>query len=273
MSNREWSWMARVPSLVLAVVGCGKTITDTGGVPVGEAPTEIAQTVCAKAYDCCSPAQLMGNDLAGTDEPSCEQKTGDAYKSQLSAIQSSQDRYRSVYDGAKLDACLATIRTTSCQDLAATNHFSGIPGCDSFVQPRVALGGTCDYDWECQQSQCHHQPGAAEGACAPFAAVGEGCADSKCAPGLLCDSQDMVCATAVADGAACMRGDQCASGSCNQGSCGARPSGTCFYSSGCALGGGGRPAASSQLGALALVAAAAFIRRRRVIRRGAGTAP
>ena len=158
MSNRGWMSMMMVPAL--AVVSCGKTITDTGGISAAEAPTEIARTVCAKAYDCCTPMQLMGNDLAGTDETSCEQKTGDAYQKNLSAVLASQDRYRSVYDGAKLDACLATIRATSCHDLAAmTNHFTGVPGCDSFVQPRVASGSACTYDWECQGTQCHHDDG------------------------------------------------------------------------------------------------------------------
>ena len=270
MSNRGWLSMAMVPALALVGVGCGKTITNTGGVPLAEAPTEIARTVCAKAYDCCTPMQLMGNDLAGTDEPSCEQKTGEAYKNQVSAVMASQDQYRSVYDGGKLDACLAFIRATSCHDLAATNHFSGIPGCDSFVQPRVASGGTCVYDWECQQTQCHHDAGKLDGKCVAFAAVGEDCTDSKCGSGLVCDSESKLCATALADGTACMRGDQCASGSCNLGTCGQRSGGTCFYSSGCAV--GGRPRALSLLGVAAL-AGAWFVRRKRALKRGVDKAP
>jgi hypothetical protein len=265
MSNRGRLSMVGALALV-GSVGCGKTRTDTGGIPAADAPVEIAQTVCAKAYDCCTPAQLMGNDLAGTDEPSCEQKTSDAFGKQVSAVLDSQDKYRSVYDGAKLEACLAYIRATSCHDLGTTNHFSGIPGCDSFVQPRVAQGSACTYDWECQEGQCHHDEGKLEGTCRPLTAAGEDCTNSKCAAGLLCDSQSKLCTAALADGAACLRGDQCDSGSCNLGTCGPPPGGTCFYSSGCAYG-GQRPGALSLLGVLA---AALFARRR--VRRGAGKA-
>jgi hypothetical protein len=179
MSNSEWWSMTMIAALTLAAPGCGKTRNDTGGVPASEAPAAIAGTVCAKAYDCCTPMQLMGNDLAGTDEPSCEQKTGEAYKNQVAAVLSSQDKYRSVYDGAKLDACLTYIRATSCHDLGTTNHFSGIPGCDSFVQARVAPGGTCVYDWECQQTQCHHDEGKLEGTCVALGVAGDACASSK----------------------------------------------------------------------------------------------
>jgi hypothetical protein len=237
MRRQQATWVI----LSAAALGCGRTQNDLGGIPADKAPTEIAQTVCAKAYGCCTPMQLMGNDLAGTDEPSCEQKTKDDYTKNLAAVLASQDRFRSVYDGTKLEACLSYIRASSCQTLGTTNHLSGIPGCNQFVQPRVAPGDACTYDWECQQAQCHKEEGQIDGKCAPFNVAGESCSASRCAPELTCDSQDKVCVAPLADGAACLRSDQCKSASCNAGAdpaartCGPPMGGLCFYSSACAL--------------------------------------
>jgi MYXO-CTERM domain-containing protein len=260
----------------VAAVGCGEAQGDLGGIPADQAPTAIAETVCAKAYDCCTPTQLMGNDLAGTDEATCEQKTHDAFANNLAPVLASQARYRSAYDGAKLGACLAFIRATNGHDLGTTNHFSGIPGCDAFVQPRVALGGGCTYDWECQQGQCIKSAGQIDGLCKPLDAVGESCDSSQCAADLICDGQSKICVAPLADGAPCTRGDLCSSSSCNASTdadagattmvCGPPDGGSCFYSSGCST--GGRPPAGSLFAAamLALVA-------RRRIKRAGDTAP
>jgi hypothetical protein len=248
----------------LAGLACGRTSGGLGGIPAEQAPDEIARTVCAKAYDCCMPSQLMGNDLAGTDEPSCEQKTRDAHQQQLAAVLASQDRFRSDYDGAKLEACLAYIRSNTCETLGQTNHFSGIPNCDSFVQGRVQKGAACTYDWECVNGHCAKTEGQIDGVCQPLSAAGESCAEVKCEKALLCDSESKTCTSPLAEGAMCARADQCASGNCataaaGGSSCGPRKGGACFYASACAYGGPVSPTLS--LGALALAGLMLLVRR------------
>ncbi|HEY2900715.1 MAG TPA: hypothetical protein VGL59_09080 [Polyangia bacterium] len=276
--GKGWSSVTMVVAVAAAAGGCGKAQGDLGGIPADQAPTAIAETVCAKAYDCCTPTQLMGNDLAGTDEATCEQKTHDAFANNLAPVLASQARYRSAYDGAKLEACLAYIRATDCHDLGTTNHFSGIPGCDAFVQPRVAMGAGCTYDWECQQGQCIKSAGQIDGLCKPLDVAGDDCASSKCAADLICDGQSKICVAPLADGAPCTRRDLCSSGSCNASTdadagadagtpamvCGPPMGGSCFYSSGCST--GGRPRAGSLFAAAAL--ALAWGARRRLRRAG-----
>jgi len=225
--------------------GCGQVSPPPSGVPIDMAPQEIAQTVCPKAYSCCTATQLMGNDMAGTDEPSCETKTADAFQNQLAAVRSSQSDGRSRYDGDKLAACLTTIRSSLCETLGATNHFAGIPGCDNFVMPLVADGGSCAYDWECTGGRC------GDGRCASLPGPGQACSSEiHCAAGSVC-SGSSTCVAMSSDGASCVGGVECPSGVCTAQVCSPRPA-TCFCSSGCSVSGRG---AASSLAAVAVAAA------------------
>ena len=87
-------------NLLASVPGCGQVSPPDAGLAIDTAPGEIAETVCAKAYTCCTATELMGNDMAGTSEPDCETKTEDAFRSQLTAVKTSQQQGRSRYDGA-----------------------------------------------------------------------------------------------------------------------------------------------------------------------------
>ena len=68
--------------------------------------TTSRQTVCSKAYACCTLPQLMGNGSAGTSaatatadcttdvapcEHACETKTAEDFRNQLSGVQRSVD--------------------------------------------------------------------------------------------------------------------------------------------------------------------------------------
>jgi hypothetical protein len=185
------SVMGLIPALL---VGCG-SVDHASGVPIDQAAREISQTICPKAYSCCTAGQLSGNSNAGTDEPSCEQKTQQGYQGQLDAVQTSQDLGRARYDGDKLDACLKTIRSADCTTLNMTNHVTGVPGCETFVTPLVAVGGACSNDYECIDSFCPMAPmTSGDGACQPFAGSGAPCSDQqKCGAGLICDSTTNVC--------------------------------------------------------------------------------
>ncbi|HET6281561.1 MAG TPA: hypothetical protein VFH73_11350 [Polyangia bacterium] len=272
MMTRTMAAVLELVVLPMFALGCGKVSGKPGGIRAEDAPTEIARAVCPKAYVCCKAAELMGNELAGTDEPSCETKTAEAFRNQLQPVLASEARFRSDYDGVKLEACLAHVRAATCSELGTTNHFSGIPGCDAFVAPRLGVGEACGHDWECTDGWCEGPTLAADGVCRPLAKDGESCETAKCDKGILCDSATKLCARPRAEGEVCLRADQCASNNCPAAAmagadrtCGAAKGGACFYSAACSAAGAGRPGLLSLALMLAIAAVAA-------VRRVAGTA-
>jgi len=253
--------------LPVLVLGCGKVAGKAGGIRAEDAPREIARAVCPKAYVCCTAMELMGNEMAGTDEPSCELKTAEAFHNQLQPVLASQSRFRSDYDGVKLEACLAHVRAATCEELGTTNHFSGIPGCDAFVEARLGHGEACTQDWECIEGWCEGSVMGADGACRPLAKEGEACDPAKCEKDIRCDSATKMCARPRAEGEVCLRGDQCASNNCPAAAtagadrkCAPAKGGACFYSAACSAAGAGRPGLLS-LALMLAIAAVAAVRR------------
>jgi hypothetical protein len=261
--------------------GCGKV----GGIPVDQTATRIANTICPKAWMCCTADQLSTNSAAGTSEQDCITQTTDSYKNQLSALQFSIDQKRASYQSSKLDACLMTIQTSDCATLDVTNHVAGIPGCESFTTPLVPLGGACSQDYECINGWCNVPTGSTngEGACASFVGAGQSCAAAggpSCGPNAVCDvegtpndSSDDLCAAVSDIGGSCADDLQCTSLNCSSSggsgmTCQAAttpPGAMCFYSSGCSEA-GGRPGPGTLL-LFAGFAAVAFLRAGRA-RRG-----
>ena len=127
---------------------------------------------------CCTADQLSSNSAAGTSEQDCITQTTASYKNQLSTLQASVDQKRASYQSSKLDACLMTIQSSDCATLNVTNHVAGIPGCESFTTPLVAVGGACSQDYECINGWCNVPSSSnnGEGVCAAFVAAGQSCA-------------------------------------------------------------------------------------------------
>jgi hypothetical protein len=230
--------------LSAAVLGCG----GVDAIPIDKTAKDFADAICPKAYSCCTAEQLMGNDAAGTSEAECKMKTTESFTGLLQGLQNSQSAKRSQFQQDKVDACLQTIRTSDCATLNMTNHLSGVPGCDVFATPLVAVGGRCDNDYECINSYCKvpqdpDPPGP--GVCTAGATAGQPCVTDQCAAGLTCDplplvgdSSDDICVAPAANGAACTDPYQCVSGVCSSNQCVADTSAKCFYSSGCSIAGG-----------------------------------
>jgi hypothetical protein len=243
-----------VAGLALAGLwGCG----GVSGIPVDETATRIAQTVCPKAYMCCTADQLSGNSAAGTDEASCEMATKQNYVNVLNTLQASVNQHRATYQSAQLDACLATISSSDCATLDMTTHLMGVPGCESFTTPLVAIGGACTQDYECINGWCNVPSGAGQGACEGFVPFGQSCATAggpSCGPNAVCDpegtadSADDLCEPVSPNGGACLDDYQCTSLNCSSSggsgmTCQAAttpPPAMCFYQSGCSTA-GGRP--------------------------------
>jgi hypothetical protein len=209
------------------------------------AATELAKAICPKAWSCCNANQLINNKQAGTDETSCEKLTDDALQKSVLGIKDSQKKGRSMYDGAKVEACAAFIRGATCDELDVTPHVSGLPACGSFATPLVAVGGACANDWECIDGFCDRTGVAsgADGACHARVTVGQSCANaSACETALACDGATMTCVQPPAPTTP--------------------PAAMCFYASGCNVTGG---RGASSLFALGLLAAT-MVRRRRAAR-------
>jgi len=185
--------------------------------------------------------QLTSNMQAGTDEPTCETKTQAAFAQQVAGIEASEKSGRSSYDGTKVQACVTFIRSAACADLDMTNHFSGIPACASFIEPKVAVGDACGNDYECIDGWCDKTgaPDGGDGVCHALGQAGAACANgAKCAASLVCDATTTTCGAPPPSTAAT----------------------SCFYSSACSYAGGDRGAAS--LFGLGLLAAAVASRTR-----------
>ncbi|HEX4406488.1 MAG TPA: hypothetical protein VH560_16730 [Polyangia bacterium] len=227
--------------MTLPLLACGQVASEPGISP-DDAPAQLAQAICPKAYDCCMASQLTSNMQAGTDEQTCETKTQAAFAQQVAGIEASEKSGRSSYDGTKVQACVTYLRASACADLATTNHFSGIPACASFIEPKVSIGGACANDYECKGGWCDltDVPTGGDGACHALGQAGDSCANgAKCAATLICDGTAMTCGAA---------------------STSTTTATSCFYSSACSYAGGDRGAAS--LVGLGLLAAAVASRTR-----------
>jgi hypothetical protein len=236
--------------LSAALLGCG----GVSGIPIEKTANDFADAICQKAYLCCTADQLSSNDAAGTSEAECKTATSENFRNVLQGVQNSQNAKRSMYEQSKVDACLNTIRSSDCATLNMTNHLSGVPGCDSFSTPLVAVGGRCDHDYECIESWCKFPEDPAPpgpGVCTAGAATGQSCTTNRCAAGLTCnpfpvasDPADDVCVAPAANGATCTDAYQCASGICSSSgsgggmTCQPDTAAKCFYSSGCSVAAG-----------------------------------
>lgn len=255
--------------------GCGSV----SGIPVEETATRIANTVCPKAYVCCTPDQLaMNSNEAGTDVASCEADTKSAYVNILSTLQYSVNQKRASYQSSKLDTCLATIMNSDCGTLNMTDHLTGVPGCESFTTPLVQIGGACSQNYECVNGWCNVPSTSTngDGTCAAFLGPGQDCSSSggpSCGPTQVCDIYNDLCEPVADVGGTCGDNLQCKSLNCSSsGGSGmtcqastAPPPAMCFYqSSGCSAA-GGRPGAGTLI-LFAAFAAVALARARRARR-------
>jgi uncharacterized protein (TIGR03382 family) len=240
-------------ALTVALAGCG----GVSGIPIDKTATDFAQAICPKAYDCCTPEQLMGNkDLAGTTEQECETKTAASFRGRLQNMQSSENAGRSKYDQTAVDACLAALRMATCSDLTMIYGINQIEACNStFATPLVAPGDKCQNDFECMGGGiCQKPMNSFDGVCVAGNAAGATCtqSDNRCASSLICDGRgttdagDDVCVAPQDNGATCVDGFDCKSRNCvADGTTGAKTcqavSGPqCFYGGGCSAA-GGRP--------------------------------
>jgi hypothetical protein len=258
----------------VAAGGCG----GVSGIPVDDTATRIANTVCPKAYMCCTATELGMNSEAGTDVATCESMTKQNYQNILNTLQSSVDQKRATYVSSKLDTCLANIQSMDCSALNMTNHLQGVPGCESFTTPLVPVGGACSQDYECIGGWCNVPQNSTngDGTCDAFLGPGQDCTSQggrSCGPTQVCDAYNNNLCKPVSDiGGTCADNLQCTSLNCSSsGGSGmtcqastAPPPTQCFYQSGCSEA-GGRPGPGTLI-LFGIFAAVALARARRAQR-------
>lgn len=87
--------------------------------------------------------------------------------------------------------------------------------CEGTCKPVIPLDGACEY------SGCVTGAYCAQGKCTALPGPGSSCAQSyECAPGAYCDETTTTCQAAKQDGQPCQYSGECASDSCNNGTCG-----------------------------------------------------
>lgn len=227
----------------------------------------IAETTCAKAYECCTVDDIAASEQTnyGNSRDACEDKIADVLNFKEDTIERGIDKSRLVYHGAVLEHCLANYAKLSCDDLK-NKATATVAACDGVLVPLVPENGRCDMDEECLEGYCRFaKEGDEEGTCSRFIEVGEPCAELSCAPGTYCLD---TCVPTKADGESCRNNFECTTGGCNgadadtdaAGTCG--PMGgvdsTCYLTKGCM-------AAEPQVFA-ALATVVWFVRRRRITR-------
>jgi MYXO-CTERM domain-containing protein len=202
----------------------------------------LADAICPKAYSCCESGELAENDWAGTDVETCRSKTAEGFDLEFSRARASQKKGRSQFLPAQVDACIASISAGSCDRLNVTNHFSGVTGCDGFVEPLVPAGGMCDDDAECISGRCDIPDDKFVGSCETLATLGQACGVSDdCARDLLCHETTKTCFVPKPAGEVCVLSSECASFDCGSSDsgekrCVAPLPDQCFYASACSFG-------------------------------------
>ena len=110
---------------------------------------------------------------------------------------------RAELDGARRDACVASIRGADCAELPSDQ-------CLFIVRGKVPPGGGCKDDSECAGGFCQRgsafpTPGC-DGVCTAYPKRGDACSD-RCAPEDYCDATTRVCLARKPAGATCAVGE------------------------------------------------------------------
>jgi len=125
------------------------------------------------------------------------------------------DEGRTAYDADKAGACLASLRSGSCDSAGADNRLPQ-PACEATFHGTVVDGGQCFDDDECLSTSCEIADcglACCAGVCDPtvaLAAIGASCASADCVEGAFCTEAD-VCQAYIAAGQSCS-GSSCGYG-------------------------------------------------------------
>lgn len=156
------------------------------GPPIDDYVQRVLDLQCQRIFACCATAE-RDRFAFGATEVACREQRGAFEQLAVNAIKEDIDADLTVVDEGKLEACLASLEASSCEDYFATRDRN----CEAAFTPRGENGDDCSSNLACRG-----------GLCVSFTCAG--------------DTRPL--------GAACATGDDCLSSNCLAGHCAANPS-------------------------------------------------
>ena len=200
-----------------------------GSVAPSELGGEMGEVMCARLSECCTAAEFMEQTLGAENEEECRAFYSGFVGALLTPVlEDSIAAGRVVYHGDRMGACLDAMAALSCDEATvAIESDSPWNGCQDPFEGQVAIGGQCANDWDCVSEYCSGESTDFEGnitfgTCAAAPAIGMPCDDFECGEDAYCENGTTpTCQAKLSDGSGCTDEDECASGGCNGGVCGA----------------------------------------------------
>ena len=211
--------------LVIAVLAACGGGGSGGSVSVDQLPAENARVLCGKLDECCTLEEFMDETLGSENVTECQGVFTAFSQFLVTILNDSIAKGRAVYHADRMADCYAVLEGASCVEFQSMDDVA-LADCENPIDPKVADGGQCGEDFDCTSGLCDGEAIDFEtmvityGVCAAAPGSGQPCVDRGCARGLYCNS-DTLCATPQPDGADCLDEDECASGGCTEGICGA----------------------------------------------------
>ncbi len=212
--------MLKIWLAVGAVIGFGC------GVSVESFPSSAAKTYCKQVYACCSAGETADAGALGPDVATCTSNVTAQLDGKTGLIKSEESKGRLAYHADRAATCVDKLAALKCQELKA-NATATPTECNTYVEPKTALGAACALTDSCIGSWCSGGSLSQDGVCTAFIAEGQNCDAGQCTSGTYCNGSPRTCVKPKADGEACSANFECATGGCNDknpdggvGSCG-----------------------------------------------------
>ncbi len=183
------------------LVGCNNSAIglDAGSVPtLNDYLRESAQLGCKYLVRCGTTSK--------SQEAAGESWIGGYDTAALSAASKGIAAGRLSYNAGAAASCLNALGTATC-DLSTLLMADASSSCAAIIEPKVAVGGACELDSECDHGFCNMggaSPTACAGTCTAFVATGATCdgVSGRCAATDFCSSTN-VCTALLGRGQAC----------------------------------------------------------------------
>lgn len=185
-------------SLGLGAAACGGSSDDGGSggknVPIEDVPALYAGAACKAFESCFGPLYTIF--LNGE---SCTANVSTTISDELPRLKQAIEDGKVVYDGTKVEACMAAIEAEAC------SNGEEPADCVAALDGTVPVGGDCQMDAECQGGGTYCKVDAAcPGKCANKEQAGATCdRDDNCAAGLGCSESTSKCFVPAKEGEPC----------------------------------------------------------------------
>jgi hypothetical protein len=177
-------------------------------IPVEQVASAWRKAVCTRVYDCCLPAERMVNPELGKTEAECETRLDPENSYFLGDISTSVKEGRVAYHADKMAACLADLRTRSCDLLRAPpGELDVTARCEGVFEPKVPVDGACSEYWDCIGGWCAGDIGGLRDRCAARSPDGHVCDEGNECLSTICDEHNTCVARPPGSGSLCNFGE------------------------------------------------------------------